>query len=248
VINLGNRFAILGLFVCVVLVSGVFLGIGLPIPVAVSLAFAVVVEVGAIVGIIKLYRLINVRATVALRRRLAQRRGWRYVAQAEVSVPGPVSTKVIKGVPNNASSTTGRDVVYATVNGFNVTMFDRVRPNEPNVQSVWLVQLPMALPYLRLPLDKRLEAVLGFAKLLPPDTADADENFARALLTPQVSYEFIQLVGVSWIENWYLCVVKETGRTGSKAAEVERRIDGYTALVAKLPWPALAPFARQVPN
>jgi hypothetical protein len=105
-------------------------------------------EIGALIGIVKLYRRLLGKAGSVFRRRLATRRGWRYEPEATVPVPGPRSAPRFRSVPNGATSTTGKDVVYATANGLNVTVFDRSRAGERKMQTVWLVHLPMSLPFV----------------------------------------------------------------------------------------------------
>jgi hypothetical protein len=107
-----------------------------------------VLEIGALIGVIKLYKRLRGQAGSVFRRRLAARRTWRYEPEATVPVPGPRSAPRFRGVPNDATSTTGRDVVYATANGLNVTVFDRAGARDRKAQTVWLVQLPAALPYV----------------------------------------------------------------------------------------------------
>src|SRR3954451_10876250 len=105
-------------------------------------------EIVATIGAIRLYRRVGRRAATAQRRRLAERHGWRFEEQAAVPVPGPVSAAQFVGVPNEAASTTGYDVLYLDADGYPVTVFDRLRPQErdPRRRTVWMVQLPVSLP------------------------------------------------------------------------------------------------------
>jgi hypothetical protein len=244
-LSIGGLVGIAAMVQAVPQVNGWIIGLG-----------TLAVEIGILIGLVKLYRVLAAGATVALRRRLAERRGWRYVPQAEVPVPGPRSAPRLQGVPNDARSTTGRDVVYATANGFNVTVFDRVRPNEKNArpQTVCLVHLPMAMPYL----SSSFGSVLDAPNVPPnnpvlnqfmPDPAQLTDNesFARTLMTPQFRTEARRLPSEFWIENAYLCMVLSAGaRSGAKASEVEQSIDATTSLAARLPWQAIAPFGVRV--
>lgn len=142
-------------------------------------------EIAALIGAIKLYQRLAGEASVQLRRRLAKRRGWEYLPEATVPVPGPHTAPRWKGVPNDASSTIGRHVVYANVNGLAVTVFDRMRPNERNagVQTVWLVHLPMALPFVLSSFVRYLESEEQEAGAARGQTAPA-RSMASHLLDP----------------------------------------------------------------
>jgi hypothetical protein len=216
------------------------------------------VEVGAVVGLWYLAKVIGGKGGKSLRERVAAGRGWKYISRADVPVPGPMSVGYLQGVPNNAPSTTGTDVVYANANGLNVTVFDRMRPNEKNakVQTVWLVHLPLSLPFLSSGYASFLKGETPFGVfdgfVSPgehplaqqgnnPAAWTADEHYARALLTPPALADTDALSFPYWIENNYLCAAENTGkRTGSAARVVEHRVDALTAFAARLPWPQLA--------
>src|SRR5262249_43608478 len=105
-------------------------------------------EIAALYGVIKLYKRLLGQAGSVFRRRLATRRGWRYEPAATVPVPGPRSAPRFRSVRNDATSTSGRDVLYASANGLNVTVFDRAGVRDRKAQTVWLVHLPVALPFV----------------------------------------------------------------------------------------------------
>lgn len=107
-----------------------------------------VLEIAALYGVIKLYQRLLGQAGTVLRRRLAARRSWRYEPEAPVPVPGPRSAPRFRSVPNDATSTTGRDVVYASANGLAVTVFDRAGARDRKAQTVFLVHLPVSLPFV----------------------------------------------------------------------------------------------------
>jgi hypothetical protein len=230
---------------------------------------ALLAEIAALFGLIKLYRVLVARGRIVGRRRLAHRRGWHYAPTAEVPVPGPRSAPQLLGVPNDAVATTGRDVIYADVDGFRVIMFDRVQAHERNaqVQSVWLVPLPLALPYLDfsalgyasaedraqvLHPDKPAVAA-GLAVALQqvrgaeaPDAFTEDQAFARTLMAPPLRNTAIKVEKAFWLENAFLCAVdRSEERTGVAAREVERIIDALATFAAGIPWSQLAPYARQ---
>ena len=260
-LSLGAIAGIVGMVHAVPQVNGWIIGLG-----------TLALEIGGLIGLIKLYRVLNNQAGTQLRRRMAARRSWHYAPDAEVPVPGPHVAPYLKGVPNDARTTTGRDIVYATSNGFNVTVFDRVRPNEKNarVQTVWLVHLPMALPFVssgfarylekpndphgmnlaNVPLDQLGPAgqmmAAAVAQTSDPATYTSNEQFARALMTPQVRADVARLPGQFVIENAFLCLVDNSeGRTGAKAAQVEHYVDSLTGFASRLPWQAVSGYGRQ---
>ena len=197
-----------------------------------------VAQIAAVIGLVKLYRVLAAGTTVAGRRRLAGRRGWQFANEIAVPVPGPRSAPRFTAVPTDAVTTTGRDVISAVVNGFTVTMFDRARPNDTNarVQSVWLVHLPMALPYLD------FSATADVAASGWTDNA----AFASTLMTPALRSEVARVTKVCWIENAYLCAVDNGGgRRGVDATEVERVIDALTSFAGRLPWAQLTPYGSR---
>lgn len=205
-----------------------------------AISAVLLLGVGILVGLAKVAaRRVQ---THSKRGQLAERRGWQHVPHADVPVPGPRSAAMLAATPG-AWTTTGRDVVSATVNGLPVTMFDLARPTgkHERVQSVWLVRLPMVLPYAVLATyqdrDQPRMAVSG----------TDDEAFAGRLLTPQVRSAAVSLKRTVWIENAYLCAIWDSGaRIGVSATAVEQSIDGLAALAAVLPWEAIAPYARPV--
>src|SRR3954447_12763326 len=91
---------------------------------------ALALEIAALIGALRVSRHLARRTATRQRRRLAQRHGWRYQAQATLPVPGPTSATRFLGVPTEATSTTGYDVLFldADADGYPVTVFDRLRP------------------------------------------------------------------------------------------------------------------------
>jgi hypothetical protein len=180
-------------------------------------------EIAALIGVVKLYRRLLGQAGSVFRRRLAARRSWRYEPEATVPVPGPRTAPRLKSVPNAATSTTGRDVLHASANGLAVTVFDRTGARGRQVQTVWLVHLPMPLP-----------SVEG-------EHTDSPD-FARALMTSDVR----RVTGTRgfpmrwWIEGRYLCC---TADDGARPPQVEEYVDRLTGLASRFPWPDLAPYA-----
>src|SRR5256714_10893034 len=218
-------------------------------------------EIAALYGVIKLYQRLLGQAGSVFRRRLGARRSWRYEPEATVPVPGPRSAPRFRSVPNDATSTTGRDVLYATANGLNVTAFDRAGARDRKAQTVWLVQLPAALPYLLSsflrylqledgtpdsPFGAVLDRALGLPPIEPgqPGPHTDHPDFARTLLTPDVR----RIAGLQdfpkrwWIEGWYLCA---TADDGAKPPQVEEWVDRLTGFASRFPWPALTPYAMR---
>ncbi len=194
-----------------------------------------VLEIGALVGLVALYYGIRRKAAVAALHRLAQRRGWRYEPAAEVPVPGPNTAARLHSVPDDATSTTGRDVLYAVANGLSVTVFNRFSDSGIRRQTVWLVHLPMPLPYLEP------------APYLAPPTDAERSDFGRAVLTDEVRRAARQQGFPSswWIEGGYLCTIWDEGGAGDPAPVTTREeyVDRLTGLASRLPWPALHPYA-----
>src|SRR2546430_4693587 len=187
-------------------------------------------EIGALIGVLKLYRPPAGQAGSVVRRRLAYARGWHSEPRATVPVPGPRTASRLKSVPSDATETTGTDVVRATINALTVTLFDRSRPGahpgEPG-QTVWLVHLPVPLPYFS------------------PEDALAGSDVARILMTTQAR-SVASGVGFPrswWIEGGYLCCVYGDGTRGAAAQLVAEYAERLTALAAAFPWPELAPYA-----
>src|SRR2546421_3670379 len=134
-------------------------------------------EIAALYGIFKLYRRLLGQAGTVFRRRLAARRSWRYEPEATVPVPGPRSAPRLRSVPNEAVSTTGRDVVYASANGLGVTVFDRAGARDRKAQTVWLVHLPAALPFV-------LSSFLRYVQVEEGTPRPAPDNPMLAMLNP----------------------------------------------------------------
>jgi hypothetical protein len=117
------------------------------------IVFAVMVVVlaaGIYAGVRAIGRLRTV-AGASARRTFAESRGWRYLPEATVPVPGPHSAPLFKSVPNDAVETSGTDVVFAVIEGHKAAVFDRVRPGaraSEGRQTVWLVRLPSRLPFV----------------------------------------------------------------------------------------------------
>lgn len=174
--------------------------------------------------------------------KLAQRRGWQYAAQAEVPVPGPRARAWFAGVADGASVTVGRDVLTGAVNGRDVITFNLERPvgKLGQVQTIWLVRLPMPLPYLVLRAAIRRQMVQHDA----PGTTD-DESFARAAITPQVANALPWFPTLVWIENDYLCALVDEGNpTGFSTESTEKVIDRLATLADALPWAELEPYVQ----
>jgi hypothetical protein len=91
----------------------------------------------------------------AARRRLyALTHGWRYRRRQEIAVPSRATAGRLLSVPPSAATTTGRSVVTFTINGQQVTVFDRVRRRprtEDRPQTVWQVQLPAPATFREYP-------------------------------------------------------------------------------------------------
>src|SRR6266540_4087741 len=234
----------LGLLVGSALVVAPMIAVGLPKSLAICLALLIVGAAAAAVGSrfsgylagqVALYYGIRRKAAVAALHRLAQRRGWRYEPAAEVPVPGPNTAARLHSVPDDATSTTGRDVLYAVANGLSVTVFNRFSDSGIRRQTVWLVHLPMPLPYLEP------------APYLAPPTDAERSDFGRAVLTDEVRRAARQQGFPSswWIEGGYLCTIWDEGGAGDPAPVTTREeyVDRLTGLASRLPWPALHPYA-----
>jgi hypothetical protein len=204
-------------------------------------------EIAALFGVIKLYRRLLGQAGSVFRRRLAAHRSWRYEPEATVPVPGPRTAPRLRGVPNTATSTTGRDVLHASANGLAVTVFDRAGARDRKAQTVWLVHLPAALPVVLSSFVRYAqveEGALGLPPIQPdqPGAHTDHPDFARTLVTPEV-----RRVAASqgfpmrwWIEGAYLCA---TADDGAKPPQVEEYVDRLTGFASRFPWPALSPYA-----
>ncbi len=177
----------------------------------------VLVEIGLIIGALMLYRRTLTAAGVMARRRMANRRGWRYEPEATVPVPGPASVPRLKSVSTGATATTGRDVVHATVNGLAVTVFDRVDARGREKQTVWLVHLPPAPP----------DALAAFIHGLPAQAA--------AWRLPRGT----------WVDGPFLCLARVDGGRGAKATVVEGYVERLSRFTAAFSWPT-QPAPRQV--
>ncbi|WP_198170518.1 hypothetical protein [Actinoplanes awajinensis] len=229
-------------------VNGWIIGIG-----------TLIVEIALLIGVMKGYRKLAGQAGSLLRQRLAQQKGWTYAHEAEVPVPGPRTAPRLVAVPNDATSTTGQEVVYGAVNGLNFIVFDRRRPNDRtgHPQTVWLIQLPVALPYLissylpylqqeegageAEPTAALLGQILGLPAVRPGQPQDHTDHsgFGRVLLTPEVRQATTapDFPRRWWIEGTYLCATSD-GETANPKL-VAMWVDMLTSFAARFPWPSL---------
>lgn len=172
------------------------------------------------------------------RRKFAESRGWRYLAEANVPVPGPRSAPLFKSVPNDAVETTGTDVVFAVVQGCQAAVFDRMRagarPQEGR-QTVWLVRLPSRFPFVS-------------AQVLGDQSAQhtASVPFASALLTDggAVTPAARALPRWWWIEGeWLVSTADTAGARGASAADVDATLEKLAKFAAATDWARLAEYA-----
>ncbi|GAA4588787.1 membrane protein implicated in regulation of membrane protease activity [Actinoplanes octamycinicus] len=244
--SMGALAGVAGMVKAVPQVNGWVVGIG-----------TLIAEIALLIGVLKGYRKLAGQAGSMLRRRLAERKGWTYAAEAAVPVPGPRSVSRLLAVPNDATSTTGQEVVHGTANGMNFMVFDRRRPNDSNSepQTVWIVQLPVALPWLLAsyldylkqeegaadPSANLRAQLMGLPEVRPGQPQDHTDQpeFGRVLFTPEVR----RIVATPdfprrwWIEGNCLCSTWDGAVAGPK--DVEQQVDLLTGLAARFPWPAL---------
>jgi hypothetical protein len=108
-------------------------------------------EIALVVFAVRGYRRALEAREAAARRKLAAAHGWSYRPEAPLVVPGPITAGRLKSTPPDATQTTGTGVLQGVEADFPVLVFDRTRPGDPRregVQTVWLVRLPVALPYI----------------------------------------------------------------------------------------------------
>jgi hypothetical protein len=196
------------------------------------------------------------------RNAMIDRRGWTFAGQAELPVPGPRSARLLN-LPDDAVTMTGSAVIQANGNGLAVTIFNKVPADltKERAQIVFMVRLPMALPYLHslyttfVMSDKWEDKLLG-AVVSPhlvsgrqagdPAQWTDDDAFAKAFMTPQIRQATDGLLYHYWIENGFLCTTEREGEKSLslEAKEMEFRVDELTSFVTRLPWNQLAPWAR----
>lgn len=138
----------LGLVGLIVLIAAnhVFEGHYIVVTGAALAAEAAVVALG-----IGVYRRLPAPRRLGGRRRLAARRGWRFMPEATVPVGGPETAARLIGVPARASVAMGEGTVTAVAHGLTCVAFDRARRRPrlaDEVHTVWTVFLPAPLPYV----------------------------------------------------------------------------------------------------
>jgi hypothetical protein len=246
-LSLGGLAGIAAMVHAVPQVNGWIIGIG-----------TLIVEIALLVVIFKGYRKLAGQAVSLLRRRLAERKSWTYTREAVVPVAGPRTAARLVGVPDDATSITGQEVVHAQANGLDFMVFDRPRPEGRNghPQTVWLVRLPVALPYLLSSYLDYLQQeegtggdpsvhlrnrLLGLPAVVPGQPQDHTDNpgFGRLLFTPEVRQAATapDFPRRWWIEGAYLCATSDGATAEPKL--VETWVEMLTGLAARFPWPAL---------
>lgn len=115
-------------------------------------AFAVAVLVVRI--LLRVNAAVMPRLGAARRRLYALTHGWRYRRRAQIGLPSRATASRLLSVPPSDTTTTGRAVVTFTVDGHEVTVFDRVRRRprtEDRPQTVWQVRLPAPTTFREYP-------------------------------------------------------------------------------------------------
>ncbi|MEV6924309.1 hypothetical protein AB0M46_07360 [Dactylosporangium sp. NPDC051485] len=212
-------------------------------------AVAVLAVEGAVLAAWQaMYVRLPARRPAAGRRRMAAKAAWQYAAQVSVPVAGPRTAARLLGVPGNATTTTGADAVHGTVDALPVLVFDRWRRTpriaDP-VQTVWVVRLPMALPFLAstyfrpaTSLDGTLDAMFGAQAAGAPQEHAADPDAARIIAESPVraAASELRLPRSWWVEGECLYAVGAPGA----GPDVERTYaQNLAALAAAFPWQAL---------
>jgi len=207
------------------------------------------------------YRRMPARRPTGRRRRLANRLGWQFQEQGTVPVGGPRTVARLIGVPTGATATTGDDVMHGVVHGRPVMVYDRRRrPSRiPDpLQTVWTVQLPVALPYVassafwsshlatEFPggqqpgFDDLVTAFLqGGRDTGPVEEHTTDPEVARVIVASTDRTVLNRIAGPWWIEGPYLYGLIGTGPPDAMRHQAESLV----ALAAALPWPALSRHA-----
>ena len=213
---------------------------------AVLVGMAVItVEIVLGIGCYAVYQHLDDMAQAAGRRRLAHRLKWEYEPEGTVPVPGPRTAVRLRSVPNGATSTTGRNILHADMDGLAVTVFDRSGPrgfSRTIVQTTWLLRLPLALPFVH---SSFLHHDDGF----PASTDDPD--FTRTLMTPSVRRTAMSpgFPPVWWIEGDYLCLTHDNKVPRGAAPELVMKYVGQLAdLASRFPWQDLGGYAAQRPR
>ncbi|GIJ46449.1 hypothetical protein Val02_33350 [Virgisporangium aliadipatigenens] len=167
---------------------------------------------------------------VGARQKLARRNGWAFVPEATVPVGGPQTVTRLFGVPTGAAHTTGHAVVSGSANAMTFTVYDRLRrpPRMTDrIQTVWVVHLPMALPFV-----SSRDIVQG-----------SGDEATRAIATPQLVHALqAGALPEFWIEGPFLY----STQLGLPPGAIGPRVDALTRTAVALPWPALQRFARSL--
>ncbi|WP_327008283.1 hypothetical protein OHA72_14120 [Dactylosporangium sp. NBC_01737] len=143
----GGIFASIGGIVTMIAVSDLIPQVNKYVTAAVVLA----VEMGILSVVLDLYRSLPALPPTRNRKRLAARQGWEFLPSLAMPVPGPQSARKLIGIQEGAQSFELSDVVRGSVNGVPVLAGDRhrrkPRRSDP-VQTVWMVPLPVSVPFL----------------------------------------------------------------------------------------------------
>ncbi|MET7394865.1 hypothetical protein ABZS66_15385 [Dactylosporangium sp. NPDC005572] len=213
-------------------------------------AVAVLAVEGAILAVWQaVYVRLPARRPTAGRKRLAAKAAWQYTSEIAVPVAGPRTAGRLLGVPADAPTTTGADAVHGTANGLPVMVFDRWRRapriTDP-VQTVWVVRLPITLPFLASAyfrqhdkLSATLDAFFGSpAADGPPEQHAADPEIARLVAESpaRTAMNDLRLPRTWWVDGDCLYATD----AGGAGPDTERTYaENLTALAAAFPWPAL---------
>lgn len=185
------------------------------------------VEAAVVALGIGIYRRLPAPRRFGPRRKLAEKRGWRFMDEAAVPVGGQGTATRLIGVPTQANGTTGEGTVTAAVNGLTCVAFDRAR-RRPRltdaVQTVWVVFLPAPLPYVTGDDVNRLRHNVPSERPVHPVA-----HLLAQVPTPAADW---------WVEGGYLYGVQESP---ARAGLVADRIDQLTRFAAQIPWHQIRP-------
>lgn len=182
---------------------------------------------------IAVYRRIPAPRRFGARRKLAQKRGWRYLPEVAVPVGGPGTATRLIGVGSQTNATTGEGTVTATANGMTCVVFDRARRRPrltDQVQTAWTVFLPAPLPYVTADDIDRLRRNAASERPMHPVTQVLGQIPMRS---PHSATDQLLPVSDWWVEGGYLYAVQESP---ARPQLVEAYIDQLTRFAAQIPW------------
>jgi hypothetical protein len=185
------------------------------------------VEAAVVAAGIGIFRRLPAPRRFGPRRKLAQKSGWRFMAEAAVPVGGPKTATRLIGVPTQANSTTGEGTVTAAANGMTCVAYDRARRRprltDP-VQTVWTVFLPAPLPYVTVADVNQLRNGIPSEQPVHPVA-----HMLAQVPTPGTEW---------WVEGGYLYAVQENPARPQLVAD---HIDRLTRFAAQIPWHQIRP-------